>query len=110
VHDSLEKNLSFPSYYGRNFHALLDCLRDLNVPVEGGVAIVFRAFDVYSSSSNDARMILDIFGRASRYFLLTGRRFLVLVQSDDPLMHYEGLACVSTIWNRREWLNKDRGL
>ena len=42
--------------------------------------------------------------------LLTGKRLIILVQSDDPCMEFNQLGGVSAEWNRREWLNKDRGL
>lgn len=47
---------------------------------------------------------------ASRRMLLTGKRLIILVQSDDPRMEFNQLGGVSAEWNRREWLNKDRGL
>jgi hypothetical protein len=119
LHESLQETLSFPDYYGRNFNALRDCLWDLEVPDDGGLAIVLSSYDVYASGPgskgrhsgmHDAETILDILAKASRYFLLRGRRLIILVQSNDPLMHFQSLAGVSTQWNRREWLNKDRGL
>lgn len=119
MHESLAETLSFPAYYGRNFNALKDCLWDIAVPDDGGVAIVLNSYDAYARGSgsanrqtgmHDAETVLDILAGASRYFLLLGRRFIVLVQSEDPRMHFEGLGSVATQWNRREWLNKDRGL
>jgi hypothetical protein len=119
IHESLEKSLSFPAYYGRNFNALKDCLWDLEVPSDGGLALVLNSYGVYANglgSANqktgmhDAKTVLHILAGTSRYFLLFGRRFIVLVQSNDPSMSFEGLGGVATQWNRREWLNKDRGL
>jgi RNAse (barnase) inhibitor barstar len=116
---SLGEALSFPAHYGRNFNALRDCLWDVVVPDDGGLAIVLDSYDLYArnggSEGNNfetraAHVFLGILAECSRYFLLRGRRFITLVQSDDPSMHFEGLAGVSTHWNRREWLNKDRGL
>jgi hypothetical protein len=119
MHESLEEALSFPAYYGRNFDALRDCLEDIEVPSEGGLAIVLDSYDVYAGGAGStgkklethtARTVLDIFARTSRYFLLRGRRFITLVQSDNPSMQFENLGGVSTHWNKREWLNKDRAL
>jgi RNAse (barnase) inhibitor barstar len=114
MHTSLEESLSFPAYYGRNFNALKDCLEDLEVSYEGGLVIVLDSYDAYAngagSTVDSAKTILHILAECSRYFLLRGLRFMTLVQSDDPLMHFEGLGGVSTQWNRREWLNKDRGI
>jgi hypothetical protein len=117
MHDSLKQVLEFPDYYGRNFDALNDCLRDIDVPLDGGAAVLLDRFDLYAhalgtptSERHDAKVLLGIFARASREALLSGRRFITLVQSDDPRMHFEGLAPVHAQWNWREWLMKNRGL
>ena len=119
MHESLEESLSFPAYYGRNFNALEDCLWDLEVPDDGGLALILKSYDTYArglgsanqkTGMDDAKAVLHILAGTSRYFLLFGKRFIVLVQSDDPRMSFEGLGGVATQWNRREWLNKDRGL
>ena len=46
----------------------------------------------------------------SRLMLLTGKRLVTLVQSEAPDVRFDGLGAISAQWNRREWLNKDRGL
>jgi hypothetical protein len=120
MHDDLAEILAFPAYYGKNFDALNDCIQnDLPVPDEGGVALIFIRFDLFAagagatewpSSKTGAQMLLDILARASRHYLLTGRRFMTLVQSEDPRLRMESLGCSHLSWNRREWLNKSRGL
>ena len=120
MHDQLASLLSFPSYYGKNFNALDECLTDdLIVPDEGGTIFLLDRFDVFAKRSEaerrpmgraEAEILLDLIARASRHFLLTGRRLIALIRSDDPLLHFEGLGSVHTSWNRREWLNKDRGV
>jgi len=120
MHADFARTLSFPSYYGRNLDALHDCLEDdLFVPDIGGVALVLNRIDTYVKAHaatlkpierTEAEIILDIFARATRYFLLTGRRFLTLLQSDDPQIRFDKLACVIADWNRRERLYKNRGL
>jgi hypothetical protein len=120
MHDQLASLLSFPAYYGKNFNALHECLTDdLVVPDEGGTIFLLDRFDVFAKRSEaerrppgrvEAEVLLDIVARASRHFLSTGRRLIALVRSDDPLLHFEGLGSVHTCWNRREWLNKNRGL
>jgi RNAse (barnase) inhibitor barstar len=120
MHESLKGALSFPSYYGRNLDALNECMsEDLEVPEVGGLVLVLKHFDRYSnghgaelkpSGRTEVEVVLDIFACASRRFLLTGRRLMTLAQSDDPRIHFEHLGGASTQWNRREWLNKSRGL
>ena len=119
MHMDLQRTLNLPAYYGKNLDALNDCLSDLPVPEVGGIALVLSRFDAYAkgpgaahvgSRRPEAEVVLDLFARASRYHLLTGRRLLTLVQTDDPRIRFDGLACVFADWNRREWLNKNRGL
>jgi hypothetical protein len=120
MHDDLAQRLSFPSYYGKNFDALDECIReDLLVPNEGGVALLLNRFDLFAagagatqwpSSRTASQILLDILAGASRYYLLTGRRFMTLVQSEDPGLRIHNLGCSDLYWNRREWLNKSRGL
>jgi hypothetical protein len=119
MHIDFQRTLNFPAYYGRNLDALNDCLSDLPVIDAGGIALVLSRFDAYAegpgaaqvgSSRPEAEVVLDLLARASRYHLLTGRRLLTLVQTDDPRIRFDGLACVFADWNRREWLNKNRGL
>lgn len=119
MHENLQRDLSFPDYYGKNFNALDDVIQDMDVPENGGVALVFFSFDQFAngpctsftgSGVNQAEIVLDILSRASHSFLLTGKRFLTIIQSDDPQMQYEKLGGSAPVWNGREWLLKDRGL
>src|SRR5277367_3158649 len=88
MHESLEEALSFPAYYGRNFDALRDCLGDVEIPFDGGVAVVLDSYDVYAGGGGSAekqlrthaaKTVLDIFAKCSRHFLLRGRRFITLI-------------------------------
>jgi hypothetical protein len=119
LHESLQGELLFPAYYGKNRNALWDCMSDLDIPEDGGVAIVLSSYDVYANGPGSARTdsgttaaegILDIFAGTSRYMLLTGRRLITFVQSHDPSIRFGKLGGVSAEWNRREWQDKDRGL
>jgi hypothetical protein len=119
MHESLQGALSFPDYYGKNFDALNDVVPDLEVPDDGGVALVLTSYDLYAngpgtslagSGVNQGEIVLDILSRASHTFLLTGKRFLTMIQSSDPHMHYGKLGGRVPMWNWREWLHKDRGL
>jgi hypothetical protein len=119
MHQNLKEELSFPAYYGKNFNALDDVVPDLSIPDDGGVALVFISFDVYANGPSTSlagtgvdqpQILLDVLSRASHSFLLTGKRFLILVQSNDPRMHYENLGAKTALWNWREWLYKNREL
>jgi Barstar (barnase inhibitor) len=119
VHADFQTTLSLPAYYGKNLDALNDCMDDLAVPDVGGIAIALSRFDAYAKGQGaapiasgrlESEIALDILARASRFFLLTGRRMLTLVQTDDPRIQFDSLSCVGAVWNWREWLNKNRGL
>jgi len=119
MHESLQDTLSFPDYYGKNFDALNDVVTDIEVPDDGGVALVLTSYDRYAngpgnslagSGARHSEIILDILSRASHTFLLNGKRFLTMIQSNDPYMHYGKLGGHAPGWNWREWSNKDRGL
>lgn len=119
MHNSLKDALSFPSYYGRNLDALNECMADdLIVPDDGGLAIVLRRYDsffngfgaAHGAEKGEAEIVLSIFASASRCHMLSGRRLITLVQSDDPAIQFGRLGCVGAIWNWRERLNSSRGL
>ncbi len=111
MHEAIASVLNFPPYYGRNLDALNDCMsEDLAVPSAGGLVLCLRRFDRFASRLGVARKMLNIFARASRHHMLRGRRLLVLIQSDDPRISFNGLAEVGAQWNSSEWLLKDRGL
>jgi Barstar (barnase inhibitor) len=119
MHENLQRELSFPDYYGKNFNALNDVVPDLDVPDEGGVALVLISYDTFVNGPGTslagcgvdrAEILLDILSRASHSLLLAGKRFLTIIQSNDPRLHYEALGGRPAGWNWRVWLHKDRGL
>ena len=110
-HADARRELAFPEYYGANLAAWIDCLGDLDVPHDGGVALQIRHFDTFARIEPQfAHTILDSIESASRRFLITGRRLLALVQSDDPRIRFERVGVLPVNWNPREWLDADRGL
>ncbi len=103
--------LHFPDYYGQNLDAFNDCLSDLDVAADGGTAIVLLRYDRFAQvDRKTAQAILDIFASNARHFMLFGRRLATLVQSDDPGLAFAPVGSTAVDWNRREWLNKNRGL
>jgi RNAse (barnase) inhibitor barstar len=110
-HADAKRVLGFPEHYGGNLGALNDSLTELAVPGDGGLAIVLRHFEVLSHRDPRlAHALLDALESASRHFLLFGRRFLALVQSDDPRIRFDRVGERPVCWNTREWLDSSRGL
>lgn len=110
-HADVSRDLGFPSWYGRNLNAFNDSLSDLVVPDNGGVALVLVRYDLFVQRlPNVAWHVLDIVDVNSRRFLLFGRRLIALVQSDDPSISFDPVGARPVMWNRREWLDRQRGL
>lgn len=110
-HADVQRGLDFPSYYAKNLASWIDCLPELPVPDEGGMLLVFRRYDAFAKAQPQlAQTILDSIESTSRRFLLTGRRLIALVQSDDPRLRFERVGALPVTWNPREWTDADRGL
>jgi hypothetical protein len=78
--------------WGHNADALDDCLTDLPIRDDGGAVLVLNRFNVYASGSGSALMhsgrteaevVLDVMAGACRFFLVNGKRFMVLVQTEN---------------------------
>jgi hypothetical protein len=102
-HDAAARSLGFPGYYGRNLDAFNDCMCGIEVPEEGGTALAFLAFDVlHRLSPERAWHVLDIVARWSRFLLLTGRRLMALVQTDDPGLRVKPVGARPVLLNSEE--------
>ena len=111
MHSAIATEFAFPDYYGKTLEGLYDCLCDLDIPPDAGLALVFDRFDSFARQCHSvAQAMLDITQGVSRHYLLFGHRFLVLVQSDDPQLAFEPLGAVPANWNHREWSKKSRDL
>jgi RNAse (barnase) inhibitor barstar len=109
-HTAVSGALGFPDWYGRNLDAFNDALSDIVVPDDGGTAPVFRRYDLFAERlPSIAQIVLDIIEDNSRRFLLFGRRFIVLVQSEDPAISFAPVGAPPVMWNPQEWLNKHLG-
>ncbi|MGQ0797206.1 MAG: barstar family protein, partial [Methanobacteriota archaeon] len=103
LHESFRRELAFPDYYGRNLDALVDCLRDLEFPSSGGIALEFRHYDAFRQAFPSlAQTVLDILASVSYEQLADGRKLLALVQSDDPAIQFDPVGARPVLWNERE--------
>lgn len=110
-HDAVSTCLEFPDYYGRNIAAFNDCLSEIQIPEEGGCALVFRRYDRFAVQvPKFAQWVLEGIQQNSRRLALWGRRLLALLQSDDPRLEFGPIGAFGVNWNRREWLYSARGL
>jgi hypothetical protein len=92
MHQDLAVRLAFPGYYGRNFAALRDCLRDVATaeygwtPTAAGLAVALRDFGAFQTSDPaTADALLEAAANSARYGLLFGHRLLWLL--DVPAGH-----------------------
>jgi RNAse (barnase) inhibitor barstar len=110
MHADLKRVLGFPDYYAGNLASLIDSLAELDVP-PAGCALQLRRFDAFATHDRAlAQTLLDVLETTSRNFLLTGRRFVALVQSDNPRLGFERVGARPVTWNPREWLDTARGI
>ena len=121
MYSDFERVLRFSEWWGskwgQNLNALDDCLGDLPIRNDGGVALVFHRFNAFETGSGSAPMpngrtfaadLLDVLAATCRFHLLNGKRFVTLVQTENHNYRVQSLGAVSTSWNRREWLNANR--
>ena len=110
-HEDVKRVFAFPSHYTNNLASLVDALAELDIPPGGAVAVQMRRYDRFAKTeSHLAWSVLDALETTSRRLLLTGRRLLTLVQSDDPRIKFERVGAMPVNWNPREWLETDRGI
>ena len=110
-HEDVKRVLEFPDYYAHNLAALVDCLSELRVEPGGALAVQMKHYDRFARTEPHlAQSVLDAIETTSRRLLLTGRRLLAQVQSDDPRIKFERVGAMPVNWNPREWLDSDRGV
>ena len=110
-HADVKRVFAFPSHYTNNLASFVDALTELEIPPGGAVAVQVKRYDRFAKAeAHLAWSVLDALETTSRRLLLTGRRLLTLVQSDDPRIKFERVGAMPVNWNPREWLEADRGL
>ena len=110
-HEDVKRVFQFPSHYTSNLASLIDALAELEIPAGGALAVQLRRYDKFAKvEPHLAWSVLDALETTSRRLLLTGRRMLTLVQSDDPRIKFERVGAMPVNWNPREWLDSDRGI
>jgi RNAse (barnase) inhibitor barstar len=64
--DALAQEMDFPDYFGRNWDALLDCMRDLSWRRSPGYLLLFEhADELLTSSPSDFTTFIEIAHQAS---------------------------------------------
>lgn len=75
----LGRSLSFPSWFGRNWDALEDCLTDLSWIEESGLVVQIEGFATYAKADPDGfAILLDIFKTSAEYWRSEGGSFWVI--------------------------------
>jgi Barstar (barnase inhibitor) len=94
---ALKSALNFPTM-GENLNALSDALEDLQIPFEGGFVLTFEHY-----AGQPSHGVIDVLARQARWWLLFGRRLLVLIQTDDPRARFQPCGATPVTWNPDEW-------
>ncbi|QDT30534.1 Barstar (barnase inhibitor) [Gimesia panareensis] len=109
-YSDMHAGFQFPDYFGRNWAALNDCLSDITSET-GKVLVVVINFDHwYQEDGECASLFLDQMADQTYQFLLTGQRWITLIQSNDPGLQTRNVGAHPVHWNSLEWMNQDRGL
>jgi hypothetical protein len=115
--DAFATAFGFPEYYGRNFNALLDCMRgtaaggemtEVEFHPPGGVLTIARLDAFAHRQPSLAQGMCEVLATWCLENLINGRPRLVLAQSDDPDLLIEPAASSVACWNPREWATATR--
>jgi hypothetical protein len=94
-----------------NLDAFNEGVRFLPAPRSHRFALVLLGFhELASCDPKIAHGVLDIFEDAARYQLLLGRILVCFVQTNDNKFQCPPVGGRNPQWNRREWLDANRGL
>jgi len=110
-HFEARLKLGFPEDYQPSFDDLREALSEMRVPVEGGTALVLPgAHRLAQDDQAGFANLLGVMADLSHEFMLTGQRFLTLVQSDDGELDVGTVGSRRVLWNPRERMAWTRGL
>lgn len=80
------KQLKLPSYFGGNWDALADCVRDFNWLAGKGYVVHLTGQEAFAkAAAGDYRLALDVFTEAAEFWKGRGTPFVVLVESAKEL-------------------------
>lgn len=77
--------LEFPEYFGNNWDALTDCLRDLEwLPTYKGYILIYKNPELFAwNAPSDFETFLEIVNTVSKYWSDQKIKFLLILNSDD---------------------------
>ncbi len=83
----LSSAFHFPDYFGRNWDAALDCIRDLDswLPAKGYLVLFKNPNNLISKSLSDFKAFLEIAEAASEFWASQGVRFILIVEGKGDL-------------------------
>lgn len=94
-----------------NLDALNDGFASAPMNEKGQLAIACHNFEKLCLKDKKlADGFLDILEYQSRNHLLFSERLIALIQTNDPYFECYELGSRAANWNRKEWLNSDRGI
>jgi RNAse (barnase) inhibitor barstar len=78
--EEIARAMSFPEYFGQNWNALVDCLRDLEWAPADGYIIVYKGFHALSATHRqDFEIALSAFEAGIDYWRELGKPMWVLL-------------------------------
>jgi hypothetical protein len=110
-HEDAKRVFGFGDHYAHNLASLVDALAELQIEPGGAMLVQIKRYDLFAAvEPHLAQSVLDALDTTSRRLLLTGRRLLTQVQSNDARIRFERVGAMPVNWNPREWLDSDRGI
>lgn len=80
------KQLKLPSYFGGNWDALADCVRDFNWLAGKGYVLCLSGQEKFAKAApDDYQTALDVFAEAADFWKGRGTPFIVLVEGAKDL-------------------------